>query len=43
MACDGVRVEKISNGKSGPSIWKIYKRIPMDEVNDGFIEFEEME
>lgn len=42
MACDGVRVEKILNGKNGPFIWKIYKRIPMEEVNDGFIEFEEL-
>ena len=37
MAFDGIRVERISNGKTGTSIWKIYKRTPMDEINTGFV------
>lgn len=41
MAIDGVKVEKILNGKNGPSIWKIYEPIPEEEINDGFINFGE--
>lgn len=41
MACDGVRVEKIDNG-NGPKFWKIYPPIPLEEINDGFINFEEI-
>lgn len=36
MACDGVKIEKISNG-GGAGYYKIYPPIPLDDVNDGFI------